>query len=89
MLAMSSSKPWLEASKALTGSRRTSAQSFLNYFEPLRGWLQEQIRNETLGWSETCPPFEPSKGGFSMKSVSQVLVRIAMVVSVVAHISRV
>ena len=86
MLTLGASKPWPEALKALTGSDKMSAESLLNYFKPLRSWLQEQIKDEKKGWKETCPPFDPSRGGSSMKSVSQIMEVFAMVVNLVARI---
>jgi hypothetical protein len=52
MLRMGSSRPWPEAMEALTGQRQVSARPLLNYFEPLRVWLEkENARNgELVGW---------------------------------------
>jgi hypothetical protein len=49
---MGSSRPWPEALEALTGQRQVSARPLLNYFEPLRVWLEkENARNgELVGW---------------------------------------
>ena len=79
---MGSSKPWPEALKALTGSEIMSAQSLLNYFKPLRNWLQKQIKGEKMGWLEACPTFERS----SMQPVFQITVVFTMVVSVVVYL---
>ncbi len=51
MLALGSSKPWTEAMKLMTGSEKMSAQPLIQYFEPLFKYIDEQIKNETIGWS--------------------------------------
>ncbi len=50
MLALGMSKPWPEAYAALTGSRRADARALLEYFAPLRGWLQKQNAGRACGW---------------------------------------
>ncbi|QQS45383.1 MAG: M2 family metallopeptidase [Acidobacteriota bacterium] len=42
MLAMGLSRPWPEALKAMTGEDRMDATAILDYFAPLRKWLDEQ-----------------------------------------------
>lgn len=42
MLAMGLSKPWPEALKALTGEDKMDATAILDYFAPLKAWLDEQ-----------------------------------------------
>jgi peptidyl-dipeptidase A len=42
MLAMGTSKPWPEALKAVTGSDKMDATAMLEYFAPLKTWLDEQ-----------------------------------------------
>ncbi|KQV52423.1 M2 family metallopeptidase [Massilia sp. Root335] len=42
MLAMGTSKPWPEALKAITGSEKMDATAMLEYFAPLKTWLDEQ-----------------------------------------------
>lgn len=42
MLAMGQSRPWPEALKALTGEDRMDATAILDYFAPLKKWLDEQ-----------------------------------------------
>jgi peptidyl-dipeptidase A len=42
MLAMGTSKPWPEALKAITGSEKMDATAMLEYFAPLKAWLDEQ-----------------------------------------------
>ncbi len=50
MLAMGRSRPWPEAMEALTGSRQADASALLEYFAPLRRWLDEQNRGRRCGW---------------------------------------
>lgn len=50
MLAMGSSKPWPDALEALTGERRIDAGALLEYFTPLRQWLDQQNKGQTCGW---------------------------------------
>jgi peptidyl-dipeptidase A len=49
-LAMGASKPWPDALEALTGQREMDATAILEYFAPLRGYLQEQNKGKTCGW---------------------------------------
>lgn len=42
MLAMGQSRPWPEALKALTGEDKMDATAILDYFAPLKTWLDEQ-----------------------------------------------
>lgn len=42
MLEMGQSRPWPEALKALTGEDRMDATAILDYFAPLKKWLDEQ-----------------------------------------------
>ncbi len=46
MLEMGQSRPWPEALKALTGEEKMDATAILDYFAPLKKWLDEQ--NKTL-----------------------------------------
>jgi peptidyl-dipeptidase A len=46
MLEMGQSRPWPEALKALTGEEKMDATAILDYFKPLKDWLDEQ--NKTL-----------------------------------------
>ncbi|MEE4451213.1 M2 family metallopeptidase [Novosphingobium resinovorum] len=50
MLAMGQSKPWPEALKAFTGSAQMSAKPMLDYFAPLKRWLDAQNAGEKSGW---------------------------------------
>jgi len=42
MLAMGLSKPWPEALKAMTGEDKMDATAIIDYFAPLKSWLDEQ-----------------------------------------------
>lgn len=44
------SKPWPEALKAFTGTPQMSAKPMLDYFAPLKKWLDEQNKGEKQGW---------------------------------------
>jgi peptidyl-dipeptidase A len=52
MLAMGMSKPWPEALKTLTGEDKMDANAMMEYFAPLKKWLDEQnaANNATPGW---------------------------------------
>lgn len=50
MLEMGASKPWPDALEALTGQREMDASAMLEYFAPLRTWLQEQNKGQKCGW---------------------------------------
>jgi peptidyl-dipeptidase A len=50
MLEMGQSKPWPDALEALTGERQTDAGALLEYFAPLKQWLDEQNKGKKMGW---------------------------------------
>lgn len=50
MLAMGLSQPWPDALEAMTGQREIDASAILDYFAPLKRWLDEQNRGQPLGW---------------------------------------
>ena len=52
MLAMGRSKPWQDALYALTGERQMDATAILDYFAPLKTWLDAQNKQlgATPGW---------------------------------------
>jgi len=50
MLSMGLSKPWPDALEAITGQRQMDATAILDYFAPLRKWLDEQNKGKPLGW---------------------------------------
>ncbi len=50
MLEMGASKPWPDALEAFTGSREISGEALVEYFAPLKAWLDEQNRGKPSGW---------------------------------------
>ena len=50
MLRMGTAKPWPEALLALTGSRQMDATAIVDYFAPLKTWLDEQVKGKPSGW---------------------------------------
>jgi peptidyl-dipeptidase A len=50
VLALGLSRPWPEALQALTGQRQMDATAILDYFAPLKKWLDEQNRGKPTGW---------------------------------------
>ncbi len=50
MLKMGMSKPWPEALEAFTGSREISGAAMMEYFAPLKAWLDEQNAGYEAGW---------------------------------------
>src|SRR5712691_5091248 len=50
MLSLGLSRPWPDALEALTGSRQMDASAILDYFEPLKLWLESQTRGQPVGW---------------------------------------
>jgi peptidyl-dipeptidase A len=50
MLAMGESRPWPEALRALTGQEQMDATAILDYFAPLKKWLDEQNKGKPVGW---------------------------------------
>ena len=50
MLAMGESRPWPDALQELTGQRQMDATAILDYFAPLKKWLDEQNRGKPVGW---------------------------------------
>jgi peptidyl-dipeptidase A len=52
MLAMGTSKPWPDELEELTGERKLDAGALLEYFAPLKVWLDEQNgkNNNPVGW---------------------------------------
>ena len=43
MLKLGTSRPWPEALEAMTGSRQMDATAIIDYFAPLKTWLDEQV----------------------------------------------
>ena len=50
MLEMGRSKPWPEALEAMTGSPQMDATAILDYFAPLKVWLDQQNAARQCGW---------------------------------------
>ncbi len=50
MLQMGTSKPWPEELKVLTGDDKMDAGAMLEYFAPLKKWLDEQNKGQQEGW---------------------------------------
>ena len=44
------SKPWPDALEAFTGSREISGKAMVEYFAPLKKWLDEQNKGKPQGW---------------------------------------
>jgi peptidyl-dipeptidase A len=53
MLEMGQSKPWPDALYALTGERQTDAGAMMEYFAPLKQWLDEQNKGKQVGWKSS------------------------------------
>jgi peptidyl-dipeptidase A len=49
-LEMGRQSPWPEALQALTGETRMDATAMLDYFAPLKKWLDEQNRGRKVGF---------------------------------------
>ncbi|MBL8648838.1 MAG: M2 family metallopeptidase [Sphingopyxis sp.] len=50
MLEMGASKPWPDALEAFTGEREISGKAMVEYFAPLKAWLDEQNKGKPEGW---------------------------------------
>jgi peptidyl-dipeptidase A len=50
MLEMGQSRPWPDALEAITGQRQMDATAILDYFAPLKQWLDEQNKGQKCGW---------------------------------------
>lgn len=50
MLAMGESRPWPEALEKLTGQRQMDATAILDYFAPLKKWLDAENKGKPVGW---------------------------------------
>jgi peptidyl-dipeptidase A len=50
MLALGLSKPWPDALEAMTGARQMDASAILDYFAPLKTWLDQQLQGQPVGW---------------------------------------
>lgn len=61
MLEMGMSKPWPEALRALTGETKIDGQALMEYFAPLKKWLDEQNAAAGVkpGWRLPADPQRP------------------------------
>jgi peptidyl-dipeptidase A len=50
MLEMGTSRPWPEELAAGTGQSRMDATAIVDYFAPLKKWLDEQNKGKPVGW---------------------------------------
>lgn len=50
MMSMGRSRPWPDALEELTGERSMDATALLEYFQPLRAWLELRIQGQPVGW---------------------------------------
>jgi peptidyl-dipeptidase A len=50
MLAIGQSKPWPDALDAFTGTREISGAALVEYFAPLKAWLDAQNKGKPSGW---------------------------------------
>lgn len=50
MLEMGASKPWPDELEVLTGEREIDGAAMLEYFAPLKQWLDEQNKGMKVGW---------------------------------------
>jgi peptidyl-dipeptidase A len=50
MLEMGESKPWQDALNQIAGTRQMDATAILDYFAPLKAWLDEQNQGKPVGW---------------------------------------
>lgn len=54
MMELGSSRPWPDALEKITGTRTLSAGPLLEYFQPLRDWIEQKNNenNEFIGWND-------------------------------------
>ncbi len=50
MMEMGASRPWQEAMQALTGQPDLDASAMVDYFAPVKEWLDEQNAERSCGW---------------------------------------
>jgi len=50
MLEMGVSRPWPEALQAMTGQKEMDATAIMDYFAPLKAWLDQQNAGKPVGW---------------------------------------
>jgi peptidyl-dipeptidase A len=47
---MGQSRPWPEALEVLTGEKQMDATAILEYYAPLKQWLDEQNKGYKVDW---------------------------------------
>ena len=52
-MALGNSVPWQNAFEKITGTQELSGQSIINYYKPLKDWLDIQNENRSCGWSKS------------------------------------
>ncbi len=50
MLSMGRSRPWPDALEAISGKRQMDATAIIDYFAPLKQWLDDQNKGQSCGW---------------------------------------
>ncbi|MCS6912096.1 MAG: M2 family metallopeptidase [Myxococcales bacterium] len=50
LLSMGTSRPWPEALEVITGTRQMDATAMLEYYRPLKEWLDKQNQGQKCGW---------------------------------------
>ena len=50
MLALGQSKPWQDALESIIGTRELSGTAMLNYYAPLKEWLDDKNKDRVCGW---------------------------------------
>lgn len=50
MLELGASRPWQEAIESIAGTRELDASGLIEYYAPLKIWLDEQNKGETCSW---------------------------------------
>jgi peptidyl-dipeptidase A len=56
MLAAGASRPWQETLKEMTGQSNLDAGALLEYFAPLKVWLDRQNAGKPVGWADGGEP---------------------------------
>tara|TARA_B100000768_G_scaffold182045_1_gene208794 strand:- start:3112 stop:4926 length:1815 start_codon:yes stop_codon:yes gene_type:complete len=49
-MAIGQSLPWQDSFEKITGSRDLSGRSVMNYYKPLKDWLDKENENRMCGW---------------------------------------
>jgi peptidyl-dipeptidase A len=49
-MAIGQSLPWQDSFEKITGSRDLSGRSVMNYYKPLKEWLDKENENRMCGW---------------------------------------